>query len=559
MVAKFNFTRKMNLVKVYDGKFIGGGLQLKSIDDDNDNGIIWCPCLNLIFMIMNKTSIWVYRINGERIYSINNKSIIKSICFNDNGKYFVTCGAGTSTDGNGIIKIYDSNNGNLIKVLDLSFNKIDFIQWNLHTNQDASQQSLFDINLLNKLPKVSSIDKQEEGGLLEYLVIVDDSNNITLNFNKLLTITGIKLPQDYQILQQLKTGLFDQIFLVKHGDYNYKLLALKYNIVDKNILIDVLIKLCQLIKYQDYVKSQLNDLYKQITPFIQLLDRYMSNLQSDINYPIANYLNDILLTGLITDESTKDFWLNQFGERGYKKLNKLGNSSYDLCRQVIYQHLISSNERMIILINDLKGISIWLKDSNSKDDLGLNKCIIQELISILKHQIKLYYKCLWDIQNEQKLFNQFLSWIKTSIIDRLSKEDEDQQEASDNASISISDILQYINGNLFNSVLCKYFPFEDDFETIRIGDPICNLIDEDNKLETKLKSLLSSVNSFHLSIFIFQEIKSINLPSGYTSLNLQRSNEQQLLLYLIDKDSNLQIMNVETNEFKTIPQHIYKQ
>ncbi|KAK6462898.1 anaphase-promoting complex, cyclosome, subunit 4-domain-containing protein [Scheffersomyces coipomensis] len=516
--------------------------------------INWCPTLNLITVVINKTSVWVYRLNGERIYSVNNKSPILSITFMKNGLFFCLAGV------DGKIKIYDSNNGKLIKILSSTFDQIKLINWNFHTYKSYHKfDDLFKVNVLENLPSLSSevgdnIDINNNSNDLNFLTIID-SQRLCINFNNLLIIDDISLASNIEFKDHLNNNdLFNQYFLIQnqdHDDDSLQLLQWNIAVENKKILIDIILKFCKIINYLNYIDSQLQQCHSKVTPFLQLYDRYLSNLKDSIEEDdIMIYLFDLLLTNLIPEE-TKDFWLNQFGERGYKKLIKLGSNMYDGLREVLFIQIVSCLERLCILFNDLYSISKWLKDSNSNDDtFGLNPLIINGLLNHIKVFLKRIYKLIWIINKEQELFNNFINWIKNDIIDKI------LSSTGKDCVIKEHDIILYLNNHCFNSGIWQYFDLNlSDCDILRNESNPKLLVDSYNLLNTEFNEKLLIPFSKYFKSHLNFEFADFPIKLSLES-KLHYINESHSII-LTRKDSSLQILEFSySNPIKAITKEL---
>ncbi|RCK65067.1 hypothetical protein Cantr_01001 [Candida viswanathii] len=463
---------------VYNGK-------LPSLLLADPNGVFtWCPHLNLIFVSMNKTSIWCYRINGERIYSINNKSFIKNIAFHN--QFFCLSGV------DNLIKIYNSNNGQLVKVLDELFENVKFIWWN------ATEYIL----PTSILPKAYNLVND-----LNYLVINDDKC-LTFNFNQLLTV---KYACEISLQQQLNSDLVNQIYLADNS-----LVAIKFNVVSKELYTQQIIKVCQLISLIEYTDQHIKELQDTVAPLVQALDRYMSNLNSECE-DMTVYLTDLLLTNVVP-EFSKDFWLNQYGERGFKKMTKLA-SVYEQASRVVFQHLVSSMERIIVVSCDLIGISKWQHGMLSVDEL-------QMLLANAKDQLKFYYRFIWDLQSERESFNEFLSWTKT-IIDMLNDQEYE-------IGYSTTNVLTFATSTIRQCAIMKYF----DFDTEVLASS------EKTLMRSAISLDLSRISNYHSSVITVEKISSLHIPETATSLKLTRWDDEIIITYI--QDSNLVLANLHT-------------
>lgn len=423
------------------------------------NGIFtWCPHLNLIFIAMNKMSIWCYRMNGERIYSINNKSIVKHIAFYR--EYF--CLSGTDN----LIKIYDSNNGQLVKVLPQEFDGVEFVGWNGT-----------EYRVLVSMPMVYDLVSE-----LDYLV-VSDGKRMAITFNQLLTVDW---ECKMSVQQQLNGDLFNQVYVA--GD---KLVRVRFVVDNQKLYTEQIIKVCQLISLLEYGEQHIQKIKGLVVPFLLAMDRYMSNLESECG-DLAQYLSDLVVSNIIP-EFSKDFWLNQYGERGHKRMVKLAGV-YESCVKDTYQHLVSTTERVISIVGELIGVSKWEQGLLATTEL-------EALLDQAKLQLKFYYRFIWDLQTERQQVSQFLVWTK-SIIDMLNDQECD-------IAYSTTDVLCFINGALTKSVMLKYFDIKGVPET-----PMTNISMD-----------LTTIGEYHRSRVEVEVLQNISLPSVYTNLKLAQWEE----------------------------------
>ena len=549
------------------------------------NILNWCPTLNLLTVSMNKMSIWVYRLNGERIYSINNKSPITSIAFINNGKYFCLLGI------DGLIKIYDSNSGKLLKILNKTFDQIKLLKWNVHSPKSQGKfDHLFKVDVLSNLPKISDgtveIEELNNTVSLNFLTIVD-TLSLSLNFNNLLTIRDIQFNKDnIKVIDHLDNNdLSDQFFLIQDEE-RFELIHMTLGLDDK-VLVDIILKVCKVMAIINYLSENIKSLQHEIKPFYQLFDKYLVNLRDSIeegkseegksvegkieeskgveaklttNFTIssppnsesedlthsslAQHFYDILLTNLVPSYS-KDYWLNQFGERGYKKLSKIGNSVYDFSREIIYTKFISSIERLIIVLNDLKGLNSWFVDSE-ETEYGLNLQVIENLLDLSKSMLKTFFQLIWDINLEQKLFNNFMDWIKFEIIDKLVKEDDIQSYLNQpQMSFNYPDLVKYINDYIFSNIFGKYFEFDVSWEILLQSKCQKNVVEAFQSLANTFNNdLLHSFENFiKQSVQFDKQNISLDLSSS-TNIKLKNLDQNYGLVSSIGKENDLSILSL---------------
>ena len=482
------------------------------------DGIVvsWCPVLNLLFVSMNKMSIWVYRLNGDRIYSINNRLIIRHIDFISDGSMFCVSGIDNT------VKVYDSNSGKLVKVL-YDFRNIALVSWNVHNYIPTGKfEDLYSIDIILQLPKLLLFPST-----LNYLVIVDDTD-ITINFNNYLTVKH-KIDAGGEIVGHLhNNNLFKQVFVLKkENSHRFLCLNSKLSSLDKKYLLTVIQSQCKLVALITHIESQFTQINDQIVPFLQLFDKYFGLLL--LEYPgepksvIKNYFANYILTGLI-QKSSKDFWLNQFGERGYKRLSTIGNSCYDNLRKIIFSQIILAIERVTIIANELLGLAKWVISSENAFNFGLSPASLEKLLDVSGKLLKESYRYIQSINDEQALFNNFLDMTKHELIDKLTKEDELEAYYKINKSFNYSQVLKYINQNMFHSILVPYSRIDtNDYEILQLAESneeeptIIEIFDEVSACNGEL---IDSIKEFFPSIFSsnecleFKDFENITIKSN---------------------------------------------
>ena len=136
-------------------------------------------------------------------------------------EYF--CLSGTDN----LIKIYDSNNGQLVKVLPQEFDGVEFVGWNGT-----------EYRVLVSMPMVYDLVSE-----LDYLV-VSDGKRMAITFNQLLTVDW---ECEMSVHQQLNRDLFNQVYVA--GD---KLVRVRFVVDNQKLYTEQIIKVCQLISLLEY-------------------------------------------------------------------------------------------------------------------------------------------------------------------------------------------------------------------------------------------------------------------------------------------------------------------
>ncbi|KAI5960035.1 hypothetical protein KGF57_001979 [Candida theae] len=417
--------------------------------------ISWCPKMNLLLMTRDKSKIHCFRMRGEEIYTVDNGSEIRGITCHE--KNFCLSGA------NKTVKIYDSNDGKLVKKLDHEFSKIEFIHW---SNTIYRLQN----KVLKSLPAIYNDISYN----LDYLV-TQDRNSITFTFNKVL---NINIVTEYQIRSQVSPALFEQVYL----DENNQIIRIDIPTESRQAYADSMTLLCQTIEYLERSKTTLNEVEKEIKSFYIAINRYLSNLETEVKGNLLQNLSDMLLTGNIPDE-TKDFWVNQFGERGFKKMDKLCENAFEQCHRKVFQYLIAPMERVILLLSELEGTSKW------RNAIELDLSDIANLIKQCQTELKTYTQFMWDLKEEKEHYVEFFNWWK-EIVDKFADKET-------TTTASTSSLLEFLHSNLLQSKVLQYIT--NDFDTIKYAGESQLLSDSQQEISASFQILLDQVDEYHQS------------------------------------------------------------
>lgn len=465
------------------------------------NILSWCPKMDLLAVSMNKTSIWVFRLNGDRVYSINNKSAILDLRWNHSGKYFVVSG----TDS--MLKVYDANNGRLINQLPTSDNlPITLTSWSFidvkrsigdDENHSAMFDEMFKWDILKSLPKLSNevsvtessqmsqsesvINTQEDDNLLDCLLFVNANALLSITFNNLFTVSDIELPAGKYLKHASPENLFSQFFLVENETGNLQVREMKMEVGDclkRKHLLETIDWCSQIVSLVNHINEQIKSVISQAGAFIKILDRHLGNLKDTLyeevdltkEFPTPEQveeklkvaLMDLLVTGLIP-ESQKSFWVDQFGERGMTRVSSLGNSAYDTARKTMFSQVVLATEKLIILLSNLESVA-QTEHNHRLDTMGMSIESIATAIKQAQDLIKQVYAFIFAINDEQDGMNRFLNWCKVEILEKLASESDPEQflSAHPNIQFRATPIMDYFEERLLHSVFFEYFDMEDD-------------------------------------------------------------------------------------------------
>ncbi|KAM9922182.1 hypothetical protein OXX59_006008 [Metschnikowia pulcherrima] len=571
----------------------------KIVGFPDGNIFSWCSQMDLLAVSMNQTSIWVFRLDGERVYAINNRAKILHLQWSLNGKFFALSG----TDHQ--IKVYDSNNGKLVNSFATSADSpITLVSWTSinvpHSispdNKPAAFQDLFKIDVLDDMPKLaneidSSTDASgvantepetpyetasvtnttENDATMDYLLVASGDSHVSVTFNNLFTVSGIKLPgNDVRLLKHtVDNDFFSQSFLVQDSTAQLHLQKLHINVVgprNRSFLFDSIRWASQVISITNHISDQLGVLQAESKEFLSLYDRYISNYKdalfedvkmtehpsgADLEEAIVADLGGMLLTGLIPSETT-DFWLNQFGERGLMRLSASGNNVYDNVRKVMFTQLILGSEKLIVLLSHLESLS-KSADVMQEDNYGVTLTYVQKAVSLTQDLVKKIYEFIWRLNDEHEYFNQFLNWAKIEILEKLSKEDSDPDaffEENPTMEFKTSSIMEYFSDFLFHSVLMRDLDLDGSGHEMLVKktNPDTSIKAYIHELQISLKSLLFDMEASFVSKICFDASKPLFTSTDGSRIDSEIFRAQKLISAV--QDNKLCVVATGDNIFR---------
>ncbi|OBA20193.1 hypothetical protein METBIDRAFT_44233 [Metschnikowia bicuspidata var. bicuspidata NRRL YB-4993] len=542
----------------------------KIVGFPDGNIISWCPQMDLLAVSMNHTSIWMFRLDGERVYSINNRAKILHLQWSHSGKFFVLSGTDHA------IKVYDSNNGKLVNLFaTCAEQNISLVSWaSVNVSKSISPyddsvpyQDLFRVEILNNMPKLGNevdpanspytsslvINTTDSDTFIDYLLVANGDQSVSVTFNNLLTVTGILVPNStFSFLKHaIGEDFYRQSFLVRDSLSQLHLQDLHIDVSEprnRSHFFDSIRYACQVISIMNHINEQFCAMQNEAKEFIALYDRYLANykdllyadvdvmtdfpLGDDIEEKVVLDLGAMLLTGLIP-ASTKDYWLNQFGERGLMRLSALGNAVYDNIRKVVFTQLILGLEKLIILLSYLEGLS-KAADLMRDDDYGINLESVQKAITLAQDFIKKTYGFIWKLNDEHEYFNQYLNWLKVEIIEKLSKEDTDPESFfADHPALEFKSslIMEYFSDYMFDSVLMQELDLDcSNHEILTKRDrPGQILKSQISDLLTQLKFMLAGMENFFRQKVVFEPAVPLDTPSDGKQSNLEMFGTNKLV------------------------------
>lgn len=446
------------------------------------NVLSLCPNMDLLAISMNRTSIWIFRLNGERVFSINNKSEILLLVWSASGHSFVVAGADR------LLKVYDTNTGELLDQFSADSDlPISLVSWDCADTDfsiDAGDsppkfRNLFAPKILQNMPKLkfeskaavdqSHADLEGAGKQIDIITALSGDALLSLTFASRFTVSNIELPKNYTYLAHASSrDLFNQHLLVEDQDGMLELQKLSIDIKDggrRRYVIEIIEGLSSLIALVSHMKEQVDVVTNTVTSFLRFFDRQIQNYADTLGDPSAAEfedvvvlaLGDILMTGVIPP-SQKDFWVNQLGENGLIRLSATGNGAFDDSRKILYGQIILALEKSVILLGRIRGI-VKAEKIHYRDLYGLSVETLDQALEGAKNCIPVVYAFTMALHKEQEFFNKFLNWCRDEVVQKLIMDESDPGSfaaAHPHPEFDSADIFEYLDEWMFRPSFLKY-------------------------------------------------------------------------------------------------------
>lgn len=520
----------------------------KLIGIPDGNVLSCCPRMDLMAISMNKTSVWMFRFNGERVYSINNKARILELQWNSSGKFFAVSG----TDN--LIKIYETNTGALVNKFATNTSlPITLMNWvsveldaSIGSDKAAPFLKMFKQDILKQLPKlshevnfydseraggvismqsgsskaqsvsISATNTNEDDSLLDFLLVINAYSLLTATFNNLFVVPDIELPEGSEFFKHvMRKNFFEQYLLAEQSQkfFLYKMEFEMSEAHERAYILDILKWSSLLVSMLNHITDQVSVMQQEASAFYSLQDRYLSNLKeafvqgednlegSEISLnTLVTFLIDMVLLGTIPSY-LEDYWLNQFGERGLQRLSKGGNELYDATRKTTFAQVILAVEKILVLLSDLRGVCITGKNIY-QNTYGMAVDTLELAVESSKSLLKGFYELIWKFNDEQELFNVFCNYVKVEVLELLSKKDGEMElflKAHPEVEVSSSKTISFIDKHLTLPILVSYLDLDvSGFDVItKLGSEQVSLIAKLTALKTVInQTLLPGIQNF---------------------------------------------------------------
>jgi len=443
----------------------------------------WCPTMDLIaFTANNGKNVWVHRMNGYKVWSITiDEGMVKSLVWKPDGKQIAVMTTKNKCH------IYDSNTARLLSTVDQVKDDICFAKWILSKVNEKNQKfcDLSDNEILKSLPKLpplpnstnnntfstklaieGMIQQTNRSNELDILLLISEKK-LDVTLHGLFTAGPIELipsanDDDEEIVNHISKDMRSH-YIITSSFSTMKLYVRHFDIsfgLDHKLLQDITLSSSKIIALSGYINEILIFLAQEIRTYLDLSKRFVEILKEElekIDETVGDQLYDLLLTGMMSEE-LKDWLENTIGERGITRWTKVGDTAFDNTRRTIFYHLAPSCERLIVLLNNIKGAA----SASFSQDHEFNLEQINACISSVQKFMKLLFQCIIQVNKEQKLFNSFVTWINFVL--------RELQEEDSNYTYKTSEVSDFINSHLERSSMMMFIPnMRRHFNEIKIN------------------------------------------------------------------------------------------
>ncbi|KAH3671677.1 hypothetical protein OGAPHI_000382 [Ogataea philodendri] len=477
----------------------------------------WCPTMDLISFQLSENALWIYRLGNQRVWNIelDEDQEIECLCWRPDGKVFAVI----STQGH--VNLFDSSSGKLMLKFKIG-SSIETCSWyNRLSTFDTSNQfeKLFDMNLTNSLPKLTSSHSSKklvnddqlikcEDSSLDFLIIGSENGLISIVLYGIFIIENFQLPQlansysTFLDIHSSKNLGSHYILVEKHDGLFIIKLATTFVETYGTLLPRVCLACSKLVGLLTYIKELIDDLENESKPFADYTTRILALLKSEIETksnsegadvdPVYD-LYDLLLTGVMS-EATKAWISDYLGDRGLKRWIKLGKQYFENSRKNLFYNLIPALEHTLVYLTDLNGLANWKENERT---LGLQSQLLVEAIDLASDLLQALYRTMLRLNDEQQNFDSFVQWLNSILVEVTSGD-----KSSD--IIKTKEVIEFLtkglkttgenNHELYDNLkdVCERF-----FDAIKSNMKL--------KMESSLVVKIGEVGSTHSSLKILGE------------------------------------------------------
>ncbi|KAL9031876.1 MAG: hypothetical protein Q9196_000131 [Gyalolechia fulgens] len=240
--------------------------------------------------------------------------------------------------------------------------------------------------------------------------------------------------------------------------------------------------ICTAGRYLSLLALKVTELHNLLRYLHQVQEHISSEIRTSQDLP-SRFMRKIDET-LREKSDSKEWLVDELGERGHKRWDKAVNSGYETIRRLTHESLLPALERLCVLLSRLRGLSRF---QSSDDLLGLSTLELDNMLDSTNCLQLISYRLLKCVSSESKQFGAFSMWLRHEI----EKQATDpasataQEIAEKDLSFDYAGILAYIQGAMMQSQMLIYSSSPAD------GQPQWDLDAEGRPLFVLYKRVLS--------------------------------------------------------------------
>lgn len=494
----------------------------KSLPGQVSAVISWCPSVDLVlFVPLTNDALWLHRLNGQRVWSVMSSGKVTRVIWKNDGKTI------------GIIyedwsfRILSTSSGK--ELADSSQLNVSSAKWGKTTTiRDQLSAShipfdFIDIDPLKALPRLQPMGNPHtqfnrilisDGNLpASSSLEVDMLVTGTVNGRLKVCLYGIFSIDDKALIDgyegectQLDSteDLTQHMAVVNTGNTNDNrilFVSCRTNFVTKfaksNYLYEISVIPATCLALVDYIDCALSFLQSE-TKSLQsgtkrILDVLLSKLpddgedHDDKNLAIISELYDALITGNPSEYLNN--WLIELSDRGLKRWHKVCTMAYENSRKYLFENLIPSCERLILLLSRLRGLARW----ETGELLGLKPELFNEAINHVKFILQDSHRCIWDLGDEYEKFKGFMSWLEVTYDDVPGAPPATGKPINgEPAKVKTTDVIKYVTTYLTSTRLEIYFTQK---QSLQMSENKDDLVDKARILKSCLQDAFKLIKS----------------------------------------------------------------
>lgn len=431
-------------------------------------GVLPCAELGLLSVITREGHLWLYRTDGQRVWSFPLKAgqgAVKT-CFSADGRLISAAFKG------GGVRVYDLQQGKIIsegsgwpfseQVVALCAHQVKSKAEKLAPLVDVSEA-------LPNLPPLTSalsknlttragLDTLQGHGVNDIATVIGDGGTIELTLNGVFRVGGVRVPPG---VKANDIHRFNNEYVLV-GDRIGRLctVPLQTTFLEDPFFCDAAGIVAKLAVLCAYVGEVARGLDEDTTSFIDFSRTLTNNLENNVKLePVAAFY-EVLLTGMMS--TGLKTWLDEVGEKNIKKWARMANTCVDQLKGKFFGMILPAAERMVVLSGELKA----LVETRVGNLYGLDGQMVEYVIQSTCEFIKTTYLFLESVNNGANGFNCFADWL--AVIAVALREGEEGV-----GDWSVGEVAKYISQNGFlkdffvrnlNSVLESWAVAESRFD-----------------------------------------------------------------------------------------------